>query len=189
MGQRVGLARTQVLIQNLKRELTMGGTTLQGTRRKVLRSSNFTSNAYTLTAADSGAVVLLDEDAAIAITMPAVTSADVGITYLIMVTVGNNTGQTITTAYDNDYWVGGVGNLTTAAENGSKPFVVAGATNTIIALDGNLADGAGAVGSWVRLTAVLTGNTAAGGGAKLVWLVEGVLGNGDANGDGTEIFG
>ena len=34
--KRVGLARTQALIQNLKRELTMGGSTLVGDKRKLL---------------------------------------------------------------------------------------------------------------------------------------------------------
>ena len=186
--KRVGLARTQALIENLKRDLAMGGSTLNGTRREVLRASDFTSNAYTLTVANSGAVILLDQDAADAITMPKVTSTDIGVSYLIIQTVAGNTAKTITTAYDNDYWVGGVANLPTAAEAGAKVFVAAGATDTIITFDDNLQNGAGSVGAWVRLTAVLTGNTADGGGAKLVWLVEGVMGTADPNGNGTAIF-
>ena len=181
--KRVGLARVEALLENLKRPVK------DFNQRRVLRASNFTSDAYTLTAADTGCVVLLDEDAATTITMPAVTADDIGNTYLIIETVASDNDRTINTAYDNDYWVGGVANLPTAAEAGAKVFVAAGATDTIITFDDSLQNGAGAVGAWVRLTAVLTGNTAAGGGAKLVWLVEGVLGNGDANGDGTEIFG
>jgi len=186
--KRVGLARTQALIQNLKRDLQMNGSTFSGVRREVLRASDFTSNAYTLTAEDSGCVVLLDQDAADAITMPAITSANLGVSYLIIQTVAGNTAKTITTGYDNDYWVGGVANLPTAAEAGAKVFVGAGATDTIITFDDNLTNGAGSIGSWVRLTAILTGNTAAGGGAKLVWLVEGVMGTGDPNGTGVSIF-
>lgn len=161
---------------------------LRGARRKVLRASNFTSDAYTLKKGDSGCVVLLDEDAATTITMPKVTSGMIGCTYLIIETVASDNDRTINTKYNNDYWVGGVGNLPTAAENGAKVFVSAGGTDTQITFDDNLANGAGALGSWVRLTAVLTGNTGAGGGTKLVWLVEGVMGTADPNGDGTAIF-
>ena len=161
---------------------------LRGARRKILRASNFTSDAYTLKKGDSGCVVLLDEDAATTITMPKVTSDMIGCTYLIIETVASTADRTINTQYNNDYWVGGVANLPTAAENGAKVFVAAGATDTQITFDDNLANGAGALGAYVRLTAVLTGNTQASGGAKLVWLVEGVMGTADANGDGTAIF-
>ena len=186
--KRVGLARTQALMENLKRDIKLAGTTFSGGKREVLRASDFTSNAYTLKTTDSGCVVLLDQDAADAITMPAVTSADLGVSYVIVQTVAGNTAKTITTGYDNDYWVGGVANLPTAAEAGAKPHVPAGATATIITFDDNLTNGAGNIGSWVRLTAILTGNTAGGGGAKLVWLVEGVMGTADPNGNGTAIF-
>jgi len=117
-----------------------------------------------------------------------VTSDMLGCTYLIIETVASDNDRTINTAYNNDYWVGGVANLPTAAEGGAKVFVATGSTDTQITFDDNLANGAGAVGAWVRLTAVLTGNTQSGGGAKLVWLVEGVMGTADANGDGTAIF-
>ena len=127
-------------------------------------------------------------DAATTITMPKVTSDMLGCTYLIIETVASDNDRTINTAYNNDYWVGGVANLPTAAEGGAKVFVATGSTDTQITFDDNLANGAGAVGAWVRLTAVLTGNTQSGGGAKLVWLVEGVMGTADANGDGTAIF-
>ena len=92
------------------------------------------------------------------------------------------------TAYDNDYYVGGLVVGTTPAESGSKSFVPAGSTDTTIKFDDDLANGMGAVGSTVYLHAVLTGNTGAGGGAKLVWAVTGHVGTADANGDGTAIF-
>ena len=53
--KRVGLARTQALIENLKRELTLGGTGLQGVTRPTL-SVNSTSS---LTPADSGKIITL----------------------------------------------------------------------------------------------------------------------------------
>ena len=51
-----------------------------------------------------------------------------------------------------------------------------------------MANGAGHVGSWVKVTAVLIGNTGAGGGAKLVWAVQGNMGTVDPNGTGAAIF-
>ena len=186
--KRIGLARIEALIENLKRDLQLGGSTISGDRREVLRASAFAADAKTLAKSDSGAIILLDEDAATTITMPAVTGDMIGVSYLIMETVASDNDRTINTAWNNDYWVGGVANLPTAAENGAKVFVAAGATDTQITFDDNLQNGAGAVGSWVRLTAVLTGNTAAGGGAKLVWMVEGVMGTADPNGTGVAIF-
>ena len=53
MGNRVGLARIEALIENLKRELDLGGTTLNGVIRKV----KTTSSATTLTNADSGTLI------------------------------------------------------------------------------------------------------------------------------------
>ena len=52
-SKRVGLARTQALIENLKRELNLKGATLNG----VVRQVKSVSAATTLTNADSGAIV------------------------------------------------------------------------------------------------------------------------------------
>ena len=159
-----------------------------GTVREVIRQSEDSNTARTLTVFESGALVLLDEDEAYAVTLPAVTSADIGIQYTFVETVASDNDRTINTAYDNDYWIGGVANLPTAAEAGAKTFVPAGGTDVQITFDDNLANGAGAVGATVTVTAVLTGNIAASGGAKFVWCVEGVMGTADANGNGTAIF-
>lgn len=64
-SKRVGLARTQALIENLKRELDLKNTTLKGIRRKVVSVSDDT----TLTVADSGNVYVF-ADAAATITLP-----------------------------------------------------------------------------------------------------------------------
>ena len=194
MGNRVGLARTQALIQNLKRELQMNQTTFVGQRRKVLRSSDFTSNAYTLTVGDSGCVVLLDEAPANTITLPAITAGDIGVTYTIVQTLASSNDNVINTAYNNDYFVGSLMMLPSAvwasgtAQDGLAPSVIAGATDTQLTFDDNLTNGMGGVGSTVTLTAVLTGNTGAGGGSKLVWMVEGSVFAADPNSDGTAIF-
>jgi hypothetical protein len=171
--------------------ITTAGHLIGAQRGEIVRQSaaaGWNDGDYALTVGQSGAIILLDKNEATAVTLPAVTAADIGITYLFVETVASALDRTINTKYDNDYWVGGVANLPTAAENGAKVFVAAGATDVQITFDDNLANGAGALGSWVRVTAVLTGNTGAGGGAKLVWLVEGTMGTADPNGDGTAIF-
>ncbi|MAF26051.1 hypothetical protein CL634_10840 [bacterium] len=175
--KRVGLARTQALIENLKRDLAMGGSTFNGATREVLRQTVVSVlAAKTLTVAESGALILLDKDEAVTFTLPPITSNDVGVNYTFVETVVSNLSRRIATYYDNDYLVGGVSNLFDAAGDTDVlvTFVSAGATDTIITLgDDNLANAGGGLGANVTLTAVLTGNVANGGGAKLVWAVTG----------------
>ena len=169
-------------------------TRISNSQREVIRQSDDDDTAITLTTSQSGALVLLDEDEAYAITLPAITSSAIGVHYTFMETVASSNDRTIDTAYDNDYYVGGVHVLPTAAwgsgtaQDGGVFGLAAGATDVQITFDDNLANGAGHVGSWVDLVAVLTGNTASGGGAKLVWSVTGNMGTADPNGTGAAIF-
>ena len=169
-------------------------TRISNSQREVIRQSDDDDTAITLPTSQSGALVLLDEDEAYAITLPAITSSDIGVHYTFMETVASSNDRTIDTAYDNDYYVGGVHVLPTAAwgsgtaQDGGVFGLAAGATDVQITFDDNLANGAGHVGSWVDLVAVLTGNTASGGGAKLVWSVTGNMGTADPNGTGAAIF-
>ena len=149
---------------------------ISNSQREVIRQSDDDDTAITLTVSQSGALVLLDENEAYSITLPAITSSDVGVTYEFMETVVSDLLRKITTAYNNDYYVGGVSNLFDAAGDTdvAVQHVVAGATDTIIKLgDDNLANAGGGLGARVVLTAILTGNVAASGGAKLVWAVSG----------------
>jgi len=160
-------------------------------QKRVIRQTTadgWNDGAVTLTTAQKGSIILLDKDEATVVTLPAITSSDIGVYYTFIETVASDNARSIVTAYDNDYWVGGLVVGTTPAESGSKSFVPAGGTDTTITFDDNLANGMGALGSTVTLTSVLTGNTGAGGGAKLVWAVSGHVGTSDANGDGTAIF-
>lgn len=150
---------------------------LTGFRREVLRQTVFTTSTE-LTVAQSGALVLLDNDGATTITLPAVTSSDIGVTYTIMETVASDLLRKIVTKYNNDYFVGGVTNLFDAAKTdgstGGIAFVSAGATNTTINLaKDDLANAGGGLGAMVTLTAILTGNIEVDGGPKLVWAVTG----------------
>ena len=69
--KRVGLARTQALVENLKRELTMNGTGLQG----VTRPTKSVSSADSLTVADSGKIITLT-GTAFTLTLPGVSAAE-----------------------------------------------------------------------------------------------------------------
>jgi hypothetical protein len=70
-SKRVGLARTQALIEQLKRELQMGGSTLKGTMQQIVTLSG-TGATATLTADDSGAIVEMGGSNASTVTLPAV---------------------------------------------------------------------------------------------------------------------
>ena len=81
-SKRVGLARTQALIENLKRELQMNQTSFVGQKQKVIALTNASTTARTLTADDSGALITLDPstDSAttIIVTMP---TPEAGLTF------------------------------------------------------------------------------------------------------------
>ena len=77
---------------------------ISNSQREVVRQSDDDDTAITLTVSQSGALVLFDEDEAYAITLPAITSSDIGVTYEFMETVASDLLRKITTAYDNDYY-------------------------------------------------------------------------------------
>ena len=173
----------------------MNSPVLRDYRQEVLRQSDDSDTAITLTVAQSGAIMLYDEDEAYAITLPAITTADIGVNYTFMETIASNNDRTIDTAYDNDYYVGSLVLLPSAvwasgtAQDGLAANIVANAGSDVqITFDDNLANGAGGVGSIVKLTAIVTGNTGASGGAKLVWALTGQMFTSDPNSDGTAIF-
>jgi alpha-D-ribose 1-methylphosphonate 5-triphosphate synthase subunit PhnH len=71
--KRVGLARTQALIQNLKRELTMGGSSMLGIKKK----TQAVTTSVTATAADSGKVYFVNAGTTV-LTLPASATAGAG---------------------------------------------------------------------------------------------------------------
>jgi len=87
--KRVGLARTQALIENLKRELTMGAATFKGDLRPHLSK---TAN-YTMTAGDSGAIVLVNPAATTLIQLPG--ASDVGAGWYCTIIVDEADGGTL----------------------------------------------------------------------------------------------
>ena len=95
-------------------------------QKRVIRQTTadgWNDGAVTLTTSQKGAIILLDKDEATTVTLPAITASDIGVYYTFIETVASNNARTIVTAYDNDYYVGGLVVGTTPAENGSKSFV------------------------------------------------------------------
>ncbi len=93
--KRVGLARTQALIENLKRELSMGAnTSLAGLERPI----KLVTAATTLTAADSGKIIHWTHSSAHDITLPAAT---VGLSFTFILLAGAAAAHNIVTQTDD----------------------------------------------------------------------------------------
>ena len=160
----------------LVNKLELGGT-VKGAKRQVLRQT-VEGAARALHTHESGALVLLDKDEACAFTLPKIGSDDIGCSFTFIETVVSDTDRTVNTAFDNDYFVGGVTlNFDAASTDstGTIAFVSTGGTDVQLTFDDNLTNGAGGLGSQVTCTAVLAGNTESGGGAKLVWAYIGIV--------------
>lgn len=164
--------------------------------KKVIRQSADTDTALTLTTADSGALVLLDEDEAYTITLPYITASDIGTTFTFQVTLNSNNDRYVTTPIADDFLIGAVQMLpsavwgaTTAQDGLAVTCIADSATDRAITFDNNLANGGGSLGSTVTLTAVLAGNVAGvSTSAKAVWSISGYLTTADPNSDGTAVF-
>jgi len=117
--KRVGLARTQALIQNLKRELTMGGTKLVGEKHKV---TSVTANT-TLSAADSGTLYVFT-DAAATITLPDSGGGGIiGVTYRFVSTFQGTGQKVVCTDTTNEDMVGVLLAGDNDDDNASKAWV------------------------------------------------------------------
>ena len=72
--KRVGLARVQSLIENLKRDLSLDGSSLHFKKP----TSSPTGTDTVLTAADSGKIIFMDASSANTITLPAIANVPAG---------------------------------------------------------------------------------------------------------------
>ena len=146
-----------------------------GTMREVIRQSADDNQEIDLTVAQCGALVLMDENEAYTMNLPAIEDGNIGCSFQFVETVISNTLRKVVTKYDNDYFVGGVTNTfdTTGDTDGLVTFVSTGGTDTTISFDDDLDNCGGGLGANVTVTAILEGNTTNGGGAKLVWAVTG----------------
>ena len=151
-NKRVGLARTQALIENLKRELTMGGSTIVDTKSKVIA----VTGARTLAASESGATVLWTKGTAHTITLP---TCAAGLEYTIIIKVSSNNEHKIAAA-SGDCFFGQVLVLDNADDKHAVQTVTyATATGTVadydhLKIDGNANDTGSGAGSVIKLVGI-----------------------------------
>ena len=184
-------------MENLKRELSLGGSSLKGVQREV-KSMGATTAETSLTRADSGALILLDSTAAQiqVINLPTVLAADVGMSYeFVVLATGNggaagsytiNTGghasdATATPTKGYDDFIGTLNVVDTAAVTAADKTVVtpAGGEGAMVLAD-NTANAGIAVGTHFRCTAVAASTIGTAGGNT--WLIEGRILTADATG-------
>jgi len=87
--KRVGLARTQTLIENLKRELLLTDSTLTGAKRRFLAKTA----DYTVSTADGGGVIHVNPAATTLIQLPS--AATVGAGWTLSVIIDEQDGGTM----------------------------------------------------------------------------------------------
>ena len=132
MARRVGLARVEALVENLKREVAFGeGTVLKGNRCEVIALTNVATTSRALLATESGALITADPSTntatTITVTMPAIADAPAGVWYelaIIADQVHNDADIIITTASASG--ANFIGSLTrgAVADHGSASLTV-----------------------------------------------------------------
>ena len=109
-SKRVGLARVEALIENLKREITLDGSQLvnASVKRKAIALTNASTTARSLVASDSGAFITLDPSTntatTITVTMPS-PQAGLSFDFLIVNDQVNAAADIVlqTTGNDSDF--------------------------------------------------------------------------------------
>ncbi len=107
--KRVGLARMQALIENLKRELQLNNSTVTGNKTKVIS----VTGTRTLTKEESGSVLYWTKGSAHNITLPA---CEAGLHYTIYIKVGSNNAHNIVAASGDAFF----GQVTVLDNNDDK---------------------------------------------------------------------
>jgi len=84
--KRIGLARVEALVENLKREIAFGeGTVLKGNRCEVIALTNVATTSRALLPTESGALITIDASTntatTVTVTMPAIADAPAGVWY------------------------------------------------------------------------------------------------------------
>ena len=152
--KRVGLARIEALMENLRREIAFGaGTTLKGFKREVVLSGGGTT---TLTAAQSGAYCIFDTAATSNFTLPAPT---LGMHFTFIQTIINTADHVIQAATDDHGFLGGVMLMNTTADQTNAFATATDGNNDFITLNATTTGGA-AAGSRIEVVAILNSSAA-----------------------------
>ena len=134
--KRVGLARIEALMENLKREIQLNQATLVGQKVRVKSVGNATT---TLSVDDSGCYCLFDNAAASTVILPA---PAVGLEFTFVTTVTATADHVIRTATLNtDGFLGGVLTNSTTAGQADCFSAATDADNDFITLNGGTTGG------------------------------------------------
>jgi|1_EtaG_2_1085319.scaffolds.fasta_scaffold00953_8 hypothetical protein len=198
-SKRMGLARTQALLESLKRDTNLGASQLRY-KRKVLTIDDETAET-SLTHDQSGTLIVLGGTAAQiqVINLPTITSSMIGTFYDFIVTViGNSgaagsytintgghatdtTGGSATKGYDD--YIGVLQVLDTSAAgyvNGDESNIVPASGEGTLVLADDTSNGVVAVGTHIRVTAVAASTIGTASGNT--WLVSGTIMTAQATG-------
>mgnify|MGYP006169533483 CR=1 FL=1 len=155
---------------------------------------NITGAITVLTEADSGCICTINvvSDASTTITLPAITSSNIGSHYEFFLGTENAGGIDILTASKHDTtgdtFFGAIKIGINAeweaegAQDGVLFYLLASGDHNLINMTSG-GDGVGEVGSYVRCVAIYHSST-----SNSLWQVTGRLGTHDPNGDGSKIF-
>ena len=156
---------------------------------------NITTATTVLTDADSGCICTINvgSNVATTITLPAITSSNIGTYYEFFIGTENTGGIDILTASTDDAtgdtFVGAIKieiNAAWGADNAQDDgvfYLLASGDHNQINMTGAEENGAGEVGSYVRCVAISYSSA-----GHSLWQVTGLLGTDDPNGNGTAIF-
>ena len=165
-SRRIGLARIEALVENLKREVAFGaGTTLKDFRKQVVLSGGGTT---TLTAADSGAFCIFDTAATSNFTLPA---PKLGMHFTFIQTIINTADHVIQAATNDHGFIGGVMIMNTTADQTNAFATATDGNNDFITLNATTTGGAAAGFTFApeyngyRTTLAAIGGNGGGGGA------------------------
>jgi len=133
-SKRIGLARLEALMENLKRDLAFGGATFHGVKQKIDASllNQAGGVTTTLTKEQSGTKFIINGTADTVVNLPALSVDNVGITYEFIVTtaVGGAVTTTFVCAAGGDHH--GIIRLTGAEGTAATTFDIAGDTLTLV---------------------------------------------------------
>ncbi len=158
--KRVGLARVETLIENLSRDLALGGSTLSHKREVVLSGGGST----TLTAAQSGALCVFDTAAASTFVLP---TPSVGMHFTFVSAITAVADHVIQAPTNDAGFLGGVLIMNTTADQCNAFSAATDGNNDFITMDGTTTGGI--AGSLVHVYCISSTN-----GAK-AWLAQGTL--------------
>ena len=173
--KRIGLARMEALMENLKRELAMGNATMSGLNAKII---DVTSATKTLAAADSGSTVLLNNGTTLTtVTLPAGSTISAGC-YFQFVVLSDNTGSyVIKRGTDGELIKGRFPVISTSADQ--SVVTESTATNDTLTLHTDTGDAAEAGGMGSVVNCYWDGSA---------WQVWGTLISNHANPAGVAVF-